>query len=346
MYVFSATEAISPALNRTKEFLFRPFRWGTYLKLCAVAVLTEGTWANLQSGGRGSAQRAGSHGVPMNVDPGMIAALIALAILGMVLGVVLMYVVARLRFALFHCLVQRTHELTPGWQLYREQAMRFFVLTIVVAVGLLAVAAVAFAPFVPGFVRVFRESQATGHLAIGDFLPLVLQLAPVIMVLMLACAAVGVVLRDFMLPHMALENATAGEAWIAVLERVMDEKGAFFLYAILRVLLPFAASMALTIVLILPMVIILGIPGILFAVAHAAQVNSTGGAWLLAVLAQVALGIFMAGLAALVAICIGGPVSVAIRNYALVFYGGRYPVLGNLLVPPPQTAPEGAPLPA
>jgi hypothetical protein len=347
MYVLSATEAISPALNRTKEFLFRPFRWGTYLKLCAVGVLTEGTWGNLRSHGGGGrpSPGTGSHGLPLNIDPGKIAALIACVILVAVLGVALMYVVVRLRFALFHCLANRTRELTPGWQMYREQAMRFFVLSIVVAVGFLAVAAVALAPFVPGFIQVYRESQAGGHFAFGEFLPLVLQLAPVIMLLMLAGVAVDVVMRDFMLPHMALEDATAGEAWMAVLERVMDEKGAFFLYAILRVLLPFVASMALTIVLIIPMVIVLGIPGVLLALVHAAQLHATGAGWLIAVLLEVALGIFIAALAALMAIAFGGPVSIAIRNYALVFYGCRYPLLGELLIPP-QAAPEGSPLPA
>jgi hypothetical protein len=346
MYVLSATEAVSPALNRTRDFLFRPFRWGNYLKFCAVALLTEGTWANMRSNsGGGPPQGTGSHGVSLNLDPGVIAALIACAILLVVLGIALLYVVVRLRFALFHSLVHRSRELAPGWRMYREQAMRFFLLSIVVAVGFLAVAAVALAPFVPGFVRVFRESQAGGHLVLGDFLPLILQLAPVIMVLMLAGVAVDVVLRDFMLPHMALENATAGDAWTSVLERVMEEKGSFFLYTVLRVMLPFAASIALTIVLIIPMILVLGIPGVLFALAHAAQVHSTGAAWLLAVLVQVALGIVMGALAALVAICFGGPVSLAIRNYALVFYAGRYPLLGNLLAPP-QTAPEAPPLPA
>ena len=346
MYVLSATEAISPALNRTRDFLFRPFRWGNYLKFCAVAVLTEGTWANLKGNGGGAPpQGAGSPGIPLNIDPGMIAALIACAILVVVLGIALMYVVVRLRFALFHSLLHRSRELTPGWHLYREQAMRFFVLSIVVAVGLLAVAAVALAPFVPGFIRVFRESKAAGHLIFGDFLPLILQLAPVVMLLVLACVVVDVVMRDFMLPHMALENATAGEAWSAVLERVMEEKGSFFLYAVLRVMLPFAATIALTIVLIFPAILLFGIPGVLFALVHAAQVHSTGAAWLVMVLLEVALGILMVAIGLLMAICFGGPVSVAIRNYALVFYGGRYELLGTVLAPT-QAAPAAPPLSA
>src|SRR3569833_2185294 len=50
MRALSAAEAISPAINRTREFLFAPpFRWATFLKLCLVAVITEGLGTNLQS---------------------------------------------------------------------------------------------------------------------------------------------------------------------------------------------------------------------------------------------------------------------------------------------------------
>ena len=343
MQVLSAAEAISPALNRTRDFLFRPFHWGTYLKLCAVAVLTEGLGNFHSSNSGGSPTSPSSAGFVLN--PGLLTALIVAGILLFILLVALFYVVVRLRFALFHCLVHRVREITPGWHMYREQAMRFFTLTIVVGVGFLAVAAVALAPFIPGFVHVFKESQAAGRLNIGEFLPLALQLIPVVVALMLAGVAVDVVMRDFMLPHMALENATAGEAWAKVLERVGLQKGAFFLYALLRVLLPFAATISLAFVLIIPMIIVFGIPGILVAMIHAAQVNASGAAWLLAVLLQVVLGIFMVGLGLLVAICIGGPVSIAIRNYALVFYGGRYRLLGDLLAQA-QTAPEAPPLPA
>ena len=345
MYALSATEAISPALNRTRDVLFRPFRWGNYLKFCAVAVLTEGIWTNLRSNNNVPA-KAGSQGVPFHIDPGMIAGLIALGVLLLVFAVVLLYVVVRLRFALFHCLTHRTRELTPGWHLYRQQATRFFVLSLVVCFGFLAVAAVAFAPFIPGIMKVIHESQAAGRLDVADFLPLILQLVPVILLLCLAGVAVDVVMRDFMLPHMALENATAGEAWTATLERIAAEKGAFLLYAVLRVVLPCAAMIALAIVLIIPAIVLFVVPGIVFGLAHALQLHSSGAAWLIAVLLQVVTGLFMIALGVLMTVCFGGPVSLGIRNYALVFYGGRYALLGNLLsAPPAQTAPASA-LPA
>ena len=42
MQPISAVDAVSPAIERTREFLFRPFKWSTYLKLGLVAIITEG----------------------------------------------------------------------------------------------------------------------------------------------------------------------------------------------------------------------------------------------------------------------------------------------------------------
>jgi hypothetical protein len=46
MNVFSAADAIAPAISRTNRFLFHPFRLGTFLKLSLVAVITEGMSGN------------------------------------------------------------------------------------------------------------------------------------------------------------------------------------------------------------------------------------------------------------------------------------------------------------
>ena len=42
MKVYSASEAVWPALERTYTYLFRSFRWETFLKLSCVATLCEG----------------------------------------------------------------------------------------------------------------------------------------------------------------------------------------------------------------------------------------------------------------------------------------------------------------
>ncbi len=49
MQGLSAADAITPAIYRTRNYLFRPFELGTYLKLCLVAVITEGLGGNFNS---------------------------------------------------------------------------------------------------------------------------------------------------------------------------------------------------------------------------------------------------------------------------------------------------------
>jgi hypothetical protein len=153
-----------------------------------------------------------------------------------------------------------------------------------------------------------------------------------------AALATDLILRDLMLPHFALENATAGEAWSAVRARVKAEKGGFFVYALLRVILPIVAVMGLFFVLILPGILfIAAIAAVEFGL-HAAFANSVIGIFL-----EVLVGLVGFGIALLVGIGVGGPVSTAIRQYALLFYGSRYQPLGDILFPPPPNVGLNAP---
>ena len=130
MYVLSAAEAISPALSRTKRLLFQPFRWSTYLKLCAVAVFTEGLSGNSHFNGNTPAY---SHNGPSFAAPafsaGLISAIIAISIVAIVLGFLIFYLVVRLRFALFHCLVHQTTAISPGWFRMVSAIHRFWAAT-------------------------------------------------------------------------------------------------------------------------------------------------------------------------------------------------------------------------
>jgi hypothetical protein len=44
-------------------------------------------------------------------------------------------------------------------------------------------------------------------------------------------------------------------------------------------------------------------------------------------------GVVAFGFALLASICVGGPLSTGLREYALIFYGGRYKALGDFLYP-------------
>src|SRR5580658_2469349 len=126
MKVFSAAEAISPAIDRTRLYLFHPFEWGTFLKLCLVACITEGMTGSF-NGSHGFSNSPTHSGTPnFDIPPVAVVLIVAAVLACFVLGVVLCYLVTRLRFSFFDCLVRKTKLIGPAWSRCSEQAMRFF----------------------------------------------------------------------------------------------------------------------------------------------------------------------------------------------------------------------------
>jgi hypothetical protein len=344
MRAISAVDAVSPAIQRTREFLFRPFTWGTYLKLGLVAIITEGLGGNLRSSShndRSSGHMPMMHS-PLDLAPLQIAAIVAALLLALVLSMVVFYLVTRLRFAFFHCLIHNTKEIRPGWWIYRDQATRFFWMNAGVGFCYLMVVVLISLPFARGFWRLFRETPPGGHPDFGLLLSLVLPLIPLILLLVLAGIAIDVILRDWMLPHYALDDATAAEAWAHVWTRIMAEKKQFLAYALLRLVLPTIAMIALFIVLIIPGLILGGSLAAVELGLHSAFADASGGSAVTGVLLQVFFGVLAFGFTLLAGICLGGPVSTAIREYALMFYAGRYQALGDILYAPLPPPPSGA----
>jgi hypothetical protein len=274
--------------------------------------------------------------VPFAFTPERIAEAVFASLLVLLLCFWLAWLITRLRFAFFHCLIHNIKEIRPGWHIYREPATRFFWLNVVVGICFVLLLALIAIPFAAGFLGLFHNIAAGGHPDLGSILALVLPLIPIIFVLVLVGIAADVILRDFMLPHYALENATAGRAWSAVWARIRAQKGSFLGYAVLRILLPIVAMIGLFIVLILPAIIFIVI---IAAVEVALHVAFSGGAAMVGIFLQVLVGVIAFALALLAWIVVGGPLSTAIRQYAILFYGSRYQALGNILFPPPPVAP-------
>jgi hypothetical protein len=337
MRAISAVDSVSLAFQRTRDFLFRPFSWGTYLKLGLVAIITEGTGSNLNSHSSHHGDHSSGHG-PMIMSPSdlpleKIAVVVAAVLLVILLSFVVFYLITRLRFAFFHCLINNTKEIVPGWRLYGSQATRFFWLNVVVGICFLVVMAVVAIPFITGFVRIFHGIPPGGHPDFGLLLTLILPLIPIILLFILAGVLADLILRDWMLPHYALDDATAGEAWAHVWARIMAEKKEFFVYALLRVVLPFIAMVILFMVLVIPGIFLAGALAAVEIGLHSAFVGAEGGAAVAGTLLQVFFGVIGFGFLLLASICLGGPVSTGIREYALIFYGGRYQELGDALYP-------------
>jgi hypothetical protein len=347
MRAISAPDAVSLAVQRTRDFLFRPFTWGTYLKLGLVAIITEGLGSNLRSSSHnfhstshisapsadGSMPLPPFHLAPFNVAPAQIAVIVAAILFAMLLAIVIFYLVTRLRFAYFHCLVHNSKEIRPGWWIYRSQAMRFFWLNLLVGLGFVLLMVLIAIPFAAGFWRLFQGIQQQGHPDIGLLLSLVLPLIPIVILLVLAAVSADMILRDWMLPHFALDDASAGEAWFQAWTRIKAEKRQFLVYALLRVALPIIATIGLFILFMIPGLILAGsLAAVEFGI-HSTFAASTGASAAVGVLLEVFFGVLAFGFALLAGICLGGPVSTGLREYALIFYGGRYKELGDTLYP-------------
>jgi hypothetical protein len=335
MHAFSAADSVSIAIRRTREFLFSPFNWGTYLKLGLVAIITEGSAYNFGSSNRGDhPSRQGPVINPsFDVTGVRVAAIAASVLLVIFVALVVLYLMTRLRFAYFHCLIHKTKEIRPGWEIYREPARRFFQLNVVVGLCFLLLVGVVALPFAAGFWRLFHQIPPGGHPDVVLLLSLLLPLLPVMLLLFLVGITADMVLHDCMMPHFALENATAGEAWSEVWASIRFEKTQFFVYGLLRLLLPLIAMVALFMVLIIPGLALAGAFGAIEYGVHSAFAGSTGTAGIAGVILQVFFGVVAFVFLLLATICLGGPLSTAIREYALTFYGGRYRVLGDILYP-------------
>lgn len=343
MYL-SAADSILPAIRRTRTFLFRPFRFGTYLKLCLVALVTEGLGGNSSFSHVGRTERTTTTqtttvGPPFHfVHPAWFAALLVLMLVVVLISLLVFYLITRLRFAYFHCLVRNTREIAPGWHLYRFQAGRFFLLNIVVGLCFLLLMGIAAVPFIGGFTRLFHEMQAGAHPGVGAILALVLPMIPIILLFVFAGIAADIILRDFMLPHYALENATAGQAWAGVWERIGAQKGSFLAYALLRIVLPIIGMIVLFAILVIPGIIFVALVAMVEVGIH----TTFADAGAVRILLMALVGLISAFVAILVGICFGGPLSTATREYAIIFYGGRYQPLGDLLYPPKPATPASA----
>lgn len=81
---------------------------------------------------------------------------------------------------------------------------------------------------------------------------------------------------------------------------------------------------------------------------HSAFADAAGGAAVAGSILQAFFGVVGLCFALLASICLGGPLSTGIRAYALMFYGGRYPALGDMLYPSaaPPLPETGAPVTA
>ena len=335
MRALSASQAVWPAMLRTYRLLFQPFDWRTFLKLAAVAVVTEGVLVNFKF--------YVPNAVPIDEDsidfaalvhsPGFVLFAVWASAAAFVVGLLLYYAIARLRFAVFHCVAYETRSIRDGLALYRKQAERFCIANLVVWIALFALAVIVVLAFVVVIFVVFKVRTPEGKLDPGVFLILFFPAAGFGLIVFLTALASEIVIHDFILPHMALEDLSFREALKVVWTRIKANKETFFSYFILRLLIPILVGAALAFTCWIFLAIVFGVLGMSAAGFDALLDGSAGIRGYIRIALEVLFVGLGIGIGVSVAASFGGPMAVWVRCYALEFYSGHYKLLATVLHP-------------
>ena len=338
----SGIDAISPAFERTKNQLFAPFRFGHWIRLAIVCILT----GEVTGGGGGLGGRSGLNLPTHRTHPGNgfpldsafhphqeVLLWMALAIVALVLlMLVFVYVSSVFRFVLFDAVLYNRCKLREGWWLWQRQGSSYFLWQIGFGLAsLLAMAVVVGVPVLAAW-RAGMFQNPDKHLAalilggIGVFL---------LFLVVLALSALGTLFaKDFVVPVMAIENLGVLDGWRRALPMLGWEKGAYAFYVVMKIILAIGCALLFGIIdfiVVFAMLIPIGLAG----VAAYFFAKGAGMTWNpLTIGAVIVAGAVVVILFLVVIGFISTPAMVFFQAYSMHFFGSRYPPLGVVLTPP------------
>ena len=345
----SAIDTISVALEHTKQQLFRPFRWGQWLRLAVLGFMT----GELSSGGGCSSgnfswpsktqtQPRGEEFLSLpHMDPSMAGHIFLFAGLALLLLCVVilvwMYVGSVYRFILIESIVTKRVSLREGWHKWHATGRKFFLWRMVfqIALGMAFAILIGIPVGIAALLGWFSKPES--HMA-----PLILGgvfLVLLFVLFVITAAVVAVFGKDFMAPVMALEGTDFADAWSRLLGMMQTDKGGYAGYIGMKIVLAIAAGILFGIMIFLVILILalpFGLLGVLAVVAgKTAGLTWTAGTITLAIVA----GTLFFALLMFVSSMLSVPVTVYFPAYSIYFLASRYPKLDAWLHPaPPQPA--------
>ncbi len=358
MRILSASECISPAIDRTKLILFAPFRKGRTWKLSATAyVCRYGTmfipFPLIYLAFLPAAHKAG--GMPLA------AGLAVGLLLCTALFVWIFHLCSRLQFAYFDIVLNRGEFVAPAWRKYGPQSLPWTGIKVLIGTAATLACALPIVAYVRHILPLLHAMTATpGQPPPPELMAAIFGGYGIILLVFGPTYLISSLLSDFIVPSLALENTGIAEAFRRMSKLIRQEPGEFAIYTLLKLGLGFAAYMgaiiAWEIVFMLITLILEVIFGIIGFVLHLIGVP-TVVLIVLAVIIGIVWFVFIVGYSMMLMI---GPIFTFLDAYTLYFLGGRYPMLGDLLdrstpppayahatgYPPPSLPPQPEPPPA
>jgi hypothetical protein len=340
MRPLSASEAISPAIERTKAVLFQPFRLGRSWKLAATAYLSVMGLLFIPS--PLAALFSPARGGPFGAFSYLFAAGIGITFSAVMF--LFFYIGSRLQFVIFAIVLEKSEMVAPLWGRYGARNWRWLGLKLIFSL----VACIVFAIPIVYFFRSFLATLPVqpGQPPLPQMVGSILLLYVIICVPFFILMLLSSLLSDFVLPPIALEDATLSDALGRFFQLVKTEPLPMLGFILFKVLLAIAGMVAVEIVIIIAE-IVGAIPLGLLAFLGWYLLRSAGPVGhVLMIAGAVTLALVLLAFIFYVAILVMGCLHTFFQAYALYFLGGRYPLLGNLLESSPSVPDYGtAPAP-
>jgi hypothetical protein len=341
MRVLSASEAISPAIDLTKAVLFQPFRFGRSWKLAATAYLSVMGLFFIPTPLTILFTPARGGGV-FGAFSWLFAAIFAISV--SLVMFLFFYLGSRLQFVLFAFVLERKDMIAPLWGRYSAPNWRWIGLKLILSLAGCIVFGIPIIFFFRSFLSNLPVQQ--GQPPSPQMLSSLLLLYAFILLPLFAVMLLSSLLSDFVLPSIALEDATLSDALGRFLQLIKTEPLPMLAFIAFKVLLAIAGAIAMEIAIIFAE-IVAAIPLGLLAFLGWYLFRSSGLiGHMLMIAGAITLGLIFVAFLFYIGLLVVGSVHIFFQAYALYFLGGRYPLLGNLLEPPSSGfLPAAPPLP-
>jgi len=245
----SVIDPVSPAIERARVMLFKPFDMRKWFVIGFCAWL-----AYLGSGG-GNGGGGGRGGGPPDVHEGfgqakefvvenlawIIPVALTVVVLIIVLWLVFTWLSSRGRFMFLHCVAENKAEVKVPWAKFRQHGNSLFLFRIVL--GLIGFAAVGLPILLTvGFIAMMIAGD--GAIVIGVLGCVIIGLIAVAIAIIFAL--IGKFTMDFVVPIMFLRTTSCTAGWREFLTILSVNKARFLLYILFQIVIAIAIGVIIS----------------------------------------------------------------------------------------------------
>jgi hypothetical protein len=244
----SVVEPLTPAIERVKTMLFRPFDLGKWFVIgfCAwLAELGKPHGGGIQIGGRGGPSLRGGRpdvaeimdrardflGVALNYVQANLYWILPVAVMVIAFSILITWLSSRGRFMFLHCVAGDKAEVTLPWKKFSRHGDSLFVFRIVLGfISLIAVGAAVYTG-----ILLFAGAALTG--SGGAAVMVVVAVFISMIVLGVVLSLIQKLTTDFVAPIMFLRTESCTAAWREFLGLLSANMGRFALYILFQIVI-------------------------------------------------------------------------------------------------------------